>query len=306
MKRIPFIAVAALVVALFSCDKEDVSPVDVQQPEWKLTYAGFQKLENHKTLTKQLKDTLVNVEADVLLLDCPPEACHFFFYRLASIPDKYDGMTPAQMASSIVDEFFTGATGYDSLVLNKRVFNYEDTVLFTGMMAGDYIVYAFEVDSMHVPTGKYASCAFNKADNRYGELSSVPTQFVSDWTVSLLDSTLCKKLDKNGIDSTWSVGVQVTAPGIIHFYLAAMNPFEFYQAYSGSIGHIMSAIEVYIGGQLNSGKAITDIFRKGVETPRWINYNKSDKKRVYIMEYDEEGKATGRYGLSEVELPPLP
>jgi len=301
MKRILSIVVVALSVALFSCDKENEDTVEPIQPEWKLTYAGFQKVKN--SVNNQQSDSLVSFEADVFVVDCPPESCHFPFLCSASTPNKYEGMTPAVMASSIIDEFLSGATGYDSLRIQNIIFSYDDTIICRGMMAGDYIMYVFEVDSQHVPTGKYASCTFHKEDSGAGHMFAGTPQSVPDWNVCILDSTLSKRFSPNGLDSIWNVGAQIKTPGIKYFTMLLISPYEFYDAYYGCIEYVLSRMEERVQRQLNSGKTMDDIFRKGAETPYWINYKKPLKLRVYILEADENGKATGRYGLTEVVLP---
>lgn len=306
MKRIPFIAVAALAVALFSCDKEDVSPVEPQQLEWKLTYAGFQKLENHKTLNDQLIDTLVNIEADVFVLDNPEKVCYFPYLCSASAPNKYEGMTPVQMASSIIDEFFTGATGLDSLRLHNCIFSYEDSIVCTEMMAGDYIMYVFEVDSKHLPTGRYTTCSFHKEDSGSGHIFTGTLQYMPDWSVSVSDPTFRIEQTPNGIDSIMGVNLQPIAPGVTIPVMLVVNPINFYENLFGCIELAMGEMEEVLQKQFNNGINIDDLISNGADIPCWFVYDTPEKKRIYIMECDREGKASGRYGVIDVDLPAHP
>jgi len=306
MKRIPFIAVAALAVALFSCDKEDVSPVEPQQLEWKLTYAGFQKLENHKTLNDQLIDTLVNIEADVFVLDNPEKVCYFPYLCSASAPNKYEGMTPVQMAGSIIDEFFTGATGLDSLRLHNCIFSYEDSIVCTEMMAGDYIMYVFEVDSKHLPTGRYTTCSFHKEDSGSGHIFTGTLQYMPDWSVSVSDPTFRIEQTPNGIDSIMGVNLQPIAPGAMIPVMLVVNPINFYENLFGCIELTMGEMEEVLQKQFNNGINIDDLISNGTDIPCWFVYDTPEKKRIYIMECDREGKASGRYGVIDVDLPAHP
>ena len=96
--------------------------------------------------------------------------------------------------------------------------------------------------------------------------------------------------------------VAVTAPGIKYFNVCAFEE-GYVEQEEGGLAGIISDWEGQLKTALEGGDAITDYIWSSVEEECYIEYVGAGNVDVYIVEFEADGSATGRYGLTKVVLP---
>lgn len=118
--------------------------------------------------------------------------------------------------------------------------------------------------------------------------------FMPDWSVTLTDGTF---------DGKYSDCV-VNAPGILWYFLEEDTDEDLDNYYDGSIETLATSYESQIAQYMNQGYTMDDLLYSGSDPQDEIRiWNPGVQSKIYIFEYNEQGKATGRYGVSDVLTP---
>ena len=106
-------------------------------------------------------------------------------------------------------------------------------------------------------------------------------------------------------DGDYYVGFSLSVPGIKYFFAELNTPEDFDYYYEGSIEVMMSLYEEYIKEALEED-AIGDILYNESEASEiYVDYYGGGEQTLYILEFDAEGNATGRWGEVAVNLPEI-
>jgi len=120
-------------------------------------------------------------------------------------------------------------------------------------------------------------------------------QLQGNWKVELAG----EPYSEDGSD--W-VDVKVTAPGIKNFYVDVFLESDI-ASVEGGIAAVIADWESQIKSALANGEALTDYLWTSVEEECWIEYPGAGNANIYVVEFESDGSATGRYGLTKVVLP---
>ena len=94
--------------------------------------------------------------------------------------------------------------------------------------------------------------------------------------------------------------LKATVPGIKYFYLEEDTDEDLAYYYDGSVEVLIRAYEEDFQGLSNPTDYLWAEGEEGLYVRIW---NPGTESKIYIMEFDETGTATGRYGVSTVQIP---
>lgn len=125
----------------------------------------------------------------------------------------------------------------------------------------------------------------------------IKLQLQENWSVSLPSLAF-----PEDFGLYWLIDINVNAPGIGYFNTAVCSDEELVEIYQGSIEALYAYMEADVQMHLAEGSLITPLFT--LEDEEFFTYwYKAGKTKIYLFEFDEEGNATGRYGVSTVVMP---
>ena len=297
MKRIPFIAVAALAVALFSCDKEDVSPVDPQQLEWNISYEGYKTVLVHPVNTDEFFSEIKDVE--VFQITAPKNTLFFPIVLTDSCAQELSGgKNKSQMSDRIVG---TMLEYVDSADFKKYYTGYNaDTLCLVEFFDGDYVAYVFELDSTLTPTGQYASCPFTKTGSSLGSYGISNLERQPDWNITFKGNAFYSADE----DSLLLASVEVAASGIRYYDVYEFSEIALWNSCQGSYEIMIGYLQSERKKMLEEGNSIDEILFSAQMPLDTLEINSvGANSTVYIMEFDDQANFTGRYNAIDVNLP---
>jgi len=143
-----------------------------------------------------------------------------------------------------------------------------------------------------------------KTTGRYGVSSVVFPEFEggSDITATLVSSW---KAEMDGDPYTDEYGdwidLKMTTTGIKYYAVEGITD-DVFDAYYDGIEDLIQDYDAYIASELEDGYTVSQIlFVDGEYT--YIEYPGEGAGKIYIIEFDASGKATGRYGVSAATFP---
>ena len=168
----------------------------------------------------------------------------------------------------------------------------------------DSLAVAVTLDETKVGDGEIASITIASADGaKVGKNNVADIKYVagrklnvakqSNWSVSL-------KGDPFAYGDSYYQLVTVTAPGIKYYYLDPWTEEELEEYYDGSVENMLLDYEEDLLAIIEDGNDINDILFAATDANPFMSYYGAGEMDVYLMEFDETGHVTGRYGVSRV------
>ena len=119
---------------------------------------------------------------------------------------------------------------------------------------------------------------------------------VETWSVTPVGNVY---LDSDGYDV---VDVEVNAPDILWYYIEENSEEDLEEYYDGDIANLAYSVEKSLSKYLGD-YTMDDLLCSNSAPETSIDvYNANVPTSIYILEFDENGKATGRYGKSDVTI----
>lgn len=215
-----------------------------------------------------------------------------------------DGLTDATFANyfssvedfvqeyeaSVADYLQNGYTVADLLFANGEYTYIE----YPGAGAGK--IYIIEFDANGKATGRYGVTAvtFPEFEGGNGGGSDITATLVSTWKAEMDGDPYT---DEYG---DW-IDLKMTTTGIKYYAVEGVTDDMFDYFYEG-IEDLIQSYDDYIATCLEDGYSVSDLlFVDGEYT--YIEYPGEGAGKIYIVEFDASGKATGRYGVTAATFP---
>jgi len=154
--------------------------------------------------------------------------------------------------------------------------------------------YLFALDAYGKPTGDWCMEVITGIEG--GGSSELEIALQENWSVNPVGDSY---LDGSKV----YVNVDVRVPGI-KYYLAEENndeDLEYY--YGGSVEGLMESYEETLASYLGSYTMADLAYSESDPMTKIRIYNPDVNTVIYLIEFDENGKATGRYGATKVNVP---
>ena len=100
----------------------------------------------------------------------------------------------------------------------------------------------------------------------------------------------------------WLINIDMKAPGIGYFNTAVCSDSELVENYEGSVEVLYAYMQAEIMAHIAEGSPITPLFTLDDEEI-FTYWYEAGKTKIYLFEFDENGIATGRYGISSITMP---
>ena len=118
-----------------------------------------------------------------------------------------------------------------------------------------------------------------------------------DWTVEVVGEAYYASGDE-------VVDVKVNLPGIKYYFIEENTKEDLDYYYDGDVSGIANSYEEQLAELLDGSTTMADILYSGNDPqPFIVVYNEGAETTAYVIEFDENGKATGRYGASTITMP---
>lgn len=217
-----------------------------------------------------------------------------------------------------------------SYFLNDSEYNYSDypaldegtyTILIGGMteegnLTGEYNISSINIDGRELARLKAAARSHNskivkRVNGKRGDrklhrralsgtvaprYSGTP-QLQSDWTVQLDGAPYV-------YGSDYFVDIITNLPGIQYYYIEENTQEDLDYYYDGSVAGMMASFEESFKEELAGGEVMANLAYSASDPQPYIYvYNPGVETTLYVVELDENGNATGRYGASKVNMP---
>lgn len=177
---------------------------------------------------------------------------------------------------------------------------------------GTIEIFAVGMDQNGKNTGKYAWTKIEKTGSSKGDYTGGDTGGDDEEEIPELDVEM-------QLQDNWSVeivgepyeysnyqliDVSVNLPGIKYYWLES-NTKEELEYYYGSLEGLAASWQADFAESLADGDTIDDILWSSSAPAEYMYYYGAGETTIYVVEFDENGKATGRYGASKVTLPEM-
>ena len=197
------------------------------------------------------------------------------------------GVTDEEMPEYL--EFFLGVCPVDA---DGKVSTYIPTY---GLEEGDIYILGFDADFNYL-----AGYPYGKSHVVFPEPEPIETSLQEGWSVTLDGEPQINNKGKYYQD------VIVTAPDIQYFLLEEDTDDDLDYFYDGSVAVLITDFNDTVAQYMSNGQEVSDICfsLESEEIYFWV-YNTGVETTIYLMEFDEEGQATGRYGATTLVIPEL-
>lgn len=163
--------------------------------------------------------------------------------------------------------------------------------------AGAAQIYIVEFDATGKTTGRYgvSSVVFPEYEGGSGGGGSdITATLVSSWKAEMDGDPYT---DEYG---DW-IDLKMTTTGIKYYAVGGITD-DVFDAYYDGIEDLIQDYDAYIAGELEDGYTVSQLlFADGEYT--YIEYPGEGAGKIYIIEFDASGKATGRYGATAATFP---
>ena len=184
---------------------------------------------------------------------------------------------------------------------------------------GTVEIFAIGMDKNGKNTGKFAWTKIEKTGSSKGDYTGgdtgggddgdddgdddipeidVQMQLQDNWSVEIVGEPY-KYSNYEFID------VKVSLPGIKYYWLESNTDEELEFYYKGSLEYLAASWQAVFAESLADGDTMDDILWSSSAPAEYMFYYGAGETTIYVVEYDENGKATGRYGTSTVTLPEM-
>ena len=284
-KKLNWILTATLIcgASVFTSCINDVNPVvptDETQPS-----AGF-SVRSLGWTEYDIDDETVSDEAFEVVV--PAGSSYYFKTLKVRYLDQYNGMSISEMASALIQND-TEVSGQKPQFIQGSQTCYGGT-----SMNGDYVAYAFEVSADGIPTGRYAKCDFTVTESDLGAYYTGLMERRTDWTLSFVSEPY--ERDESGSTRTY-IDIELKAPDILYYDLEAWDDFYLElcsdKTVDGLMGNLQGDYQKLLKSySINDLLSSVDKPRKSLDITGCVSTDK-----IFLLEFDEHGKATGRYNL---------
>ena len=270
---------ASVFTACVSSDDNPISP-DETQPS-----VGF-SVRSLGWTEYSIDDETISDEAFEVVV---PAGSSFYFKTLkVRYLDKYSGMSISEMASALILDEVEESGHMPQFVQGSQ------TCYGGARMNGDYVAYVFETSPDGIPTGRYAKCDFTVTESDLGAYYTGPMERRTDWTLSFVGEPY--ERDLYGSTHTY-IDIELNAPDIQYYELEAWDDFMLGICCDKTVDGLMGILQGDYQQLLNSfsiGELLWSVGkpRESLDITDCISTDK-----IFLLEFDEHGKATGRYNL---------
>ena len=171
---------------------------------------------------------------------------------------------------------------------------------YNGMEAGTYELFAFGMTSEGKCTKQFAWKSITITEDHSGsETPGEDLEMVlqTNWSVAIVGDIY---VDDDGDDV---IDITVTAPGIKYYNAEENTQEDLDEYYGGSVAGLALSNQDYCQEYIDL-YPMEDLMYYNEDPQTWMYvYNPGCKTTIYIVELDEDGMATGRYGATNVTLP---
>ena len=271
MKRVFTIFVAVVCAALvFSCDKADEA--------------------NLPTATITADEAFVDGKASITIT--LSAAAPVDVVATIACGSAREGKTAIDPQDLKFDDKVTLKAGEKSatctveLVSTKNIaVGAEAAIALAGITAGDFGALKCDVNIAYITYNGYS----------YGEGGSIDTGSLSvqsNWSASLIDTPYVYK------GKTYQ-DVEVKADDIAYYWLDAYTDEQLKATY-GSVENMVKEWESVNLEDLQDGSGLSDILFANDDEVAYVSYPGAGAAKIYLVEFDQNGKSTGRIGISNV------
>lgn len=187
-----------------------------------------------------------------------------------------------------------------------------------GNLSGEYNISTIEIDGHELAEVLSVSARSRVAANRtvrsvnHGRLRHhvarrtvrpriEPEEMVlqSNWTITIDGEPYT---DEEGY---YVIDVNVSLPGIKYYFAEENSDEDIDYYYDGSIAGFANYMEDELSDYLGSYTMDDLAYTEADPIPNVYIYNDGVETTIYVVEFDENGKATGRYGAGVVQMPAI-
>lgn len=156
-------------------------------------------------------------------------------------------------------------------------------------------IYLFGLNADGSATGEWHMEVLEGYEEKPIELPEMILQ--ENWSVTPVGEVY----DDDGDDV---IDVEVNAPGILWYFIEENTDEDLVEYYEGDIAYLAVAMEQQLADYLDYGYTMDELlWSENDPEGNIFVYNTDTPTSLYIIEFDENGKATGRYGKSDVTIP---
>ena len=275
-----FICSANVFTACVGSNDNPLPTPDETQPS-----AGF-SVKSLGWTEYSINDETVSDEA----FDVTVPAGSWFYFKTLKVRylDKYSGMSISEMASALIrDE--AEETGQ-----KPQFAKGSQTCYGVAIMNGDYVAYVFETTADGMPTGRYAKCDFTVTESDMGAYYTGAMECRTDWTLSFVSEPYEREL--YGSPHTY-IDIELNAPDIQYYELEAWDDFTLQMCCDKTVDGLMGNLQGDFQ-QLINHHSISDLLWSAGKPCKTLDITDCiSTDKIFLLEYDEHGKATGRYNL---------
>lgn len=173
---------------------------------------------------------------------------------------------------------------------------YLDTIKF-----GPASCWLIDFDDAGFLTGKYAQVPIDIAKIVPGKIISDPL-FQSNWNVTKVGIPYSVYFSNPPMRI---VDIEVDVPGATYFWCKCYTDAEFTLFYPGGIEEMLleASSKVMINLASDTGKRMSELCFTPDDDGLWIYYPVGGETKVYIIEFNSTGAATGKYGVTAISIP---
>ena len=133
-----------------------------------------------------------------------------------------------------------------------------------------------------------------------GDVPTIELTYMSDWSVQIDAFPYPYPVSEDEDDH---IDIIATVPGISYFWVEANTQADLDKYYGGTVEGLVSFFSKSISSAVAGGASITSqCFSAEEANVAYAKYWAAGRTTFYIMEFDASGKATGRYGTTELTL----
>ena len=155
-------------------------------------------------------------------------------------------------------------------------------------------VYVFGVNEYGTPTGEWHHEVITGVEE-------VEFTLVPDWSVTPVGNLYLETYN----DKEYTmVDIEVNAPGIQYYFAEEDTQDDLDYYYKGTVEGLAKAYQRRWVNYISLGYSVSDFLNSAEDPMTSLDvYNAGLETTIYIIEYDENGAATGRYGATTVTMP---
>lgn len=256
---------------------------------WKVSYEGFQEVEWEEGTNWNEVFKVSGQGSASIYFTIVDEGTY------DSFKDNLDGLY-AQAEEWLEGdlEYYAdyGWTIDDFVVTEDPHYEYYDA-----MAAGTYEAFAFGMTSEGKSTKEFAWVSFEIPEGHTGGSGGGEMELQTNWSVSIVGSIY---VDDEGDDV---IDIEVNAPGIQYYIAEENTQADLDEYYEGTIEGLAASYQDYCQEYIGEYSMEDILYYSGYPQDFMYVYNPGMQTTIYLLEFDEDGFATGRYGATTLTMP---